>query len=330
VYFNGLDEPGLEGALLNAYPAMMFAHGYQGTCVSGQKCHAFPTFQPCGRRFGPKCLALYYPRRCGGLSPITALRMYSKQRQLNSWLSVYRAVLVGSKHMYEEYLQHGVPSEKLHLLRMPLVDSTPPATPPLPKTPKGHILFIGRLTNLKGVRYLIEAIPKAAGKLGRSLTLTVAGDGPARLELERFSRRQEVTSIFTGWIDAVQKSELMRRTDLLAVPSVWPEPFGLVGIEAGSLGVPAVGYSVGGVAEWLIPGQSGELAPGDPPTVDGLSDAIVRALADPAHYAELCLGAWEKSRSFSLDDHLDQLDTLFTIARQPGRHTPSDSLLAPP
>src|SRR6202034_271377 len=98
--------------------------------------------------------------------------------------------------------------------------------------------------------------------------------------------------------------DLMRQADLVAVPSLWPEPFGLVGIEAGCFGVPAVGFAVGGIPDWLIPGQTGELAPADPPTVEGLAEAIVRALEDPAHYQKLCSGAWEMAKRFSLERHL--------------------------
>jgi glycosyltransferase involved in cell wall biosynthesis len=105
----------------------------------------------------------------------------------------------------------------------------------------------------------------------------------------------------------------MHHADLLAVPSLWPEPFGLVGIEAGSLGLPAVGYASGGIPDWLVPGETGELAPSDPPTVDGLSDAIVRAFASGEHHAKLCLGAWKQAQRFTLEKHLAQLEPLLGI-----------------
>jgi len=122
------------------------------------------------------------------------------------------------------------------------------------------------------------------------------------------AQRFQVDTEFTGWVAAERKTELLRSTDLLAVPSLWPEPFGLVGLEAACQGVPAVGYAVGGIPDWLIGGQGGELAPGDPPQFQGLADAIMRAFADPDHYAELCTGAWRLSRRFTLDAHLRKLD----------------------
>ncbi len=102
----------------------------------------------------------------------------------------------------------------------------------------------------------------------------------------------------------------MRGADLLAVPSVWPEPFGLVGLEAGCVGLPAVAFAVGGISDWLRPGVSGELAPGDPPTIAGLADAIGRALADLDHHARLRYGAWTVAQSFTQPAHLAGLERI--------------------
>jgi hypothetical protein len=71
VYSQGLDNAGLQSILLKEYKTAFYAHNYLGTCASGEKCHALPTPQPCDRKFGAMCLALYYPRRCGGLNPAT-------------------------------------------------------------------------------------------------------------------------------------------------------------------------------------------------------------------------------------------------------------------
>src|SRR5262249_42717567 len=59
----------VDERLAARWPVLKMLHGYFGTCVSGQKAHAFPDVQPCAREFGPPCLALYVPRRCGRLRP---------------------------------------------------------------------------------------------------------------------------------------------------------------------------------------------------------------------------------------------------------------------
>jgi glycosyltransferase involved in cell wall biosynthesis len=312
-YVHGLGAPELESALLKTLPTVLFAHNYHGTCVSGTKRHAFPTPQPCCRTFGLACLALYYPRRCGGLSPTTMLRHYRHQSLRKSLLPAYRAVLVASHHMRDEYLRHEVPKERVHLVPLFPPDQEPDPAPPA--RPRGNrVLLVGRLTELKGGRFLLEAVAQAWAALGRPLEVVVAGDGPERPALEKLARRLGVRAEFVGWVDPNRREELMREADVLAVPSVWPEPFGLVGIEAGCVGLPSVGFAVGGIPDWLRPGESGELAPGDPPTVGGLAAALVRALSDPTHLARLGEGAWRVSQQFTRAAHLDRLEPLLDRA----------------
>ena len=106
VYAHGLLDPELERQLLASAPAVLFAHGYYGTCISGQKTHRLPFVQPCDRVFGAACLALFYPRRCGGLSPLTMGREYARQRARNALLSHYAAVMTHSEHMRREFTRH--------------------------------------------------------------------------------------------------------------------------------------------------------------------------------------------------------------------------------
>jgi glycosyltransferase involved in cell wall biosynthesis len=322
VYSQGLEDTQLEDALASRYPAVLYSHTYVGTCVSGRKCHSFPQIRPCGRTLGPECLVLYYPRRCGGLHPGTMWRMFRQQSQSRAGFAQYRAMLVASSHMRREYEQHGAP--RVHLLPLPITGGMPNTAAPSPRVPQGRLLFLGRLVDVKGACHLIRAVPQAAQSLGRTLTVTLAGDGPERANVQRLATQLNVNVVFSGWLEGQQKLELIRQADLLAVPSLWPEPFGLVGIEAGTFGVPAAGYAVGGIPDWLIPGESGELAPGDPTTVAGLADAIVRALADPVHYNKLRYGAWAKSKQFSLDNHMDALEKVLAAAAP--RHAPAEPL----
>jgi glycosyltransferase involved in cell wall biosynthesis len=325
VYAHGFQSMELENLVLDTAPAVQYGHVYQGTCITGRKCHAAGHIRPCDRRFGPACLALYYPRRCGGLNPWTAWTMYQAQSQRKERLGGYRAILVASSHMCWEFQRNGLEQAKLHLVPLPVSEYTPLAAPPTRKTPEGRILFIGRLTDLKGVGNLIEAIPRASKLLNMPLSLSVAGDGPERSKLEGLSTRLGVATKFLGWLDAGRREELMRSADLLAVPSLWPEPFGLVGMEAGCFGLPAVGYAVGGIPDWLISGETGELAPGDPPAVEGLAEAMARALGDEAHYARLSRGAWELSKQFSLEKHLAMLEPILETAAN-GKPSGSGSL----
>ena len=253
VYSHGLENSELEAALAVRFPTVLYAHNYLGTCVSGTKCHARPGYEPCRRRLGPACLALYLPRRCGGLNPITAVRMYRQERRRQRTFQDYRVVLVASRHMADEVIRNGVPADRVQTVPLFPTGIAPDAVPPAQRPRAGRVLFLGRITSLKGWSHLIDAIPQAATILGHPLALVVAGDGPDRVKFEVAARRAGVPAEFLGWVGPERKEAAMRAADVLAVPSVWPEPFGLVGIEGGCVGLPAVAYAVGGIPDWLEP-----------------------------------------------------------------------------
>jgi glycosyltransferase involved in cell wall biosynthesis len=307
-YLHGLESPAVEAALLDRFPGVLFAHNYHATCVSGTKRHARPAPCPCRRVLGAGCLLAYFPRGCGGLDPRTLLRLYGRARRRRALLPRYRAVVVASRHMRDEYRRHGVADERLHLAPLYPAGARPDPEPPQDRPLTGRVMYAGRLTDVKGTRQLVEALRQAGRALGRPLTLVVAGDGSERAALEGDCRRSGVPAEFHGWLDRARAAALMRGADVLTVSSVWPEPFGLVGLEAGCVGLPAVAHAIGGIPDWLRPGESGELAPGDPPTPAGLAAALVRALADPAHLARLRRGAWGVAGRFTAERHLAILE----------------------
>ncbi len=313
VWCHGLIDPGLEAALLDAHRCVLFPHGYHGTCVSGLKRHAFPEERACTRRLGAACLALYLPRRCGGLDPVRAVAEFRRQARRLALLARYRAVVVASRHMREEFLRHGVAPDRLRVLPL-LVDPAPDREPPPDRPASGRLLMVGRLAPGKGGEHLLRAIPSASALLGRALRVTCAGEGPRLSGMRALAARLGVAAEFPGWVVREGRTLLAREADLLVVPSTWPEPFGLVGLEAAGVGLPAVAFAVGGIPEWLVPGVTGELAPADPPTASGLAAAIVRALADSGHHAALRRGAWEAARRHAALDHDGQLERILGAA----------------
>ena len=110
---------------------------------------------------------------------------------------------------------------------------------------------------------------------------------------------------------------LLTDCDVLVLPSLWPEPFGLVGSEAARHGVPVVAFAVGGITEWLTDGVNGYLAPGDPPSAAGLAAAIVKCLRNAPAPSSLNRRASDTARRFDLEKHLAGLLELFgRVARR--------------
>lgn len=344
IYAHGLHNPELEAETLQIAPVVFFAHNYHGTCISGAKTFKNPIVTPCSRRFGWQCLLHYYPHRCGGWSPLTMVSEYKRQSQRLKILESCSFIVTISEYMRAEYIMHGFEPERVHNLSHqpyhmcdpPYQDAqdeqvnTPLREAPLPcldqeqlieaRIPR-RLLFLGRMTFLKGGRILLDALPSVRASLDRTLHVTFAGDGPDRHVWERTAnqlaaRNPGLYIDFVDWVSGQQKEFLLRESDLLIVPSLWPEPYGRVGLEACSQGVPVVAFAVGGIPEWLTDGVNGHLAPGNPPTVPGLAEAIIKCLRDPSVYARLKLGAVQMAQRCSFEGHLAALGKVFeTVLR---------------
>ena len=157
IYAHGFSDPKLEAEILKIAPVVFFAHNYYGTCISGGKTFKSPVVKPCSRRFGWPCLLHYYPHRCGGLNPVTMWKDYVRQSKRLALLRKYRAVLVASDHMRNEYLKHGIPAERVHHVPLPIEDEgerNPMAVRGISTqqiaSSGWRLLFLGRMDFLKG------------------------------------------------------------------------------------------------------------------------------------------------------------------------------------
>lgn len=304
----------VDARLAASVPVVKMMHGYFGTCVSGQKAHLWPSPVPCAKPLGAGCLVVYGARKCGRMRPGYVARQWRWANAQNALFDDYAALVTASRWMRDEYVANGADPDLVHAIPLfPTIDGAP-ADPP----PGFRILFLGRMTPVKGGEVLLRAVADAQQALGRPLPLTMAGDGPERAAWERLAARLEVDAEFPGWVGDAERAELFRRASVVAVPSVWPEPFGLVGLEAGVFGVPAVAFDVGGIREWLADGLNGWLVPADPPRVTPLASALAHAAADPAALAAMRAGARAAAERMSLDAHVDALEVVLARAVRAG------------
>ncbi len=202
--------------------------------------------------------------------------------------------------------RNGVPSRKVHVISPPLEDSAFAAFP-APRPGSDTVLFAGRVVPSKGARSLVRALSQIP-PTDRPL-LRVAGDGPDLPATLDEARACNLRVEVLGRLDAPAMRTAYDDASLVAVPSLWGEPFGLVGIEAFARGRPVVAYDGGAISEWLSASNGGGcLAPlGDE---RALAEGI-RVLLHSDRWTDASSRAFSAARAYRLRPHLDRIESIY-------------------
>jgi glycosyltransferase involved in cell wall biosynthesis len=175
-----------------------------------------------------------------------------------------------------------------------------------------NLLYAGRLVSEKGVDVAIKALEKLVIGLNlRHIRLGIAGSDSA--DYERFLR-QLVTQLgldehvsFFGHVPGEEMPQLLRKFDVLLVPSTWQEPFSRMVLEGMSAGLVVVATPLGGTTEILSDGENGLLfAPGNS---EDLTQKIVSLASNPGLRRRLALaGKQTVDERFTVTKMMDELE----------------------
>jgi len=166
-----------------------------------------------------------------------------------------------------------------------------------------EFVFVGRLVSDKGADVALRALAKLKGE-GLRPRLTIIGDGEERQPLILLAQLLGISDqvLFTGSIPTADVAARLNDHEILLVPSLWKEPFGLVAIEGIACGCVVIGSKGGGLPEAI--GPCGITFPnGD---VELLAQCMRELLLNPGKRAELRTHA---------ADHLARHDPA-TVARE--------------
>ncbi len=325
----GLTHGGVDpialGELGRALPMLHFVHSPGEYCPSGTRflmramkpCTIRPGVVPCtlhGLRDGCFFNATGDPQ-----SPRMAYHAFRKLDDIakrvypNASAIIAQGPFVAGELRTLLGAQH--PASRRIRSLLPPVDVSPTddehATPTRRRGEKAEIVVCGRLQPIKGIDQAIEAL----SEVSTPTKLIIVGEGPYRAHLEALAakapERHEIE--FCGWLDQKDLSEIYRRADLLVFPSRWPEPFGLVGIEALRFGTPVVAYDVGGVSDWLLRSEGGLLVRGGDPVALGraVDDFLRNEERRNQHGAQ---GKQFVREHFGTDPYVDALRSLIDEA----------------
>jgi glycosyltransferase involved in cell wall biosynthesis len=186
-----------------------------------------------------------------------------------------------------------------------------------------NLLYTSRLEARKGADTLLRAMTR----LPEEATLSMLGRGDPAEQVRLAALAQELGLADRVRFEAIGRDQLARAYsshDCFIFPSEWPEPFGMVPLEAMACGTPVVATGVGGSGEFLVDEANClHFPPGDDAA---LAEAILRVANDPGLRRTLRANGWISADQFDLASTVDAYEIchLATANRQ------LDSLSLPP
>jgi glycosyltransferase involved in cell wall biosynthesis len=275
LFLHKVEQPDQVRRLAERLPTVRMIHDHDLVCMRRHKYFPIST-RVCDRPAGTDCyLHLCFVQRsgAGGMFPIRLAGVGERRQAIRAHAAV-RRFLVGSEWMRRELVINAIPEEKIEIIppipaALAEIRCAPPSDAP-------EILFVGQLIRGKGVDLLLRAL----AEVPPPWHATVVGTGNHLETCKRLARDLKVEERvhFAGWVPHGELTRFYTDAELTVVPSRWPEPFGMVGIEAMARGRPVVGFAVGGIPDWLEDEVTGLLVP--EADTAAMAAAIGRLLGD--------------------------------------------------
>jgi glycosyltransferase involved in cell wall biosynthesis len=209
------------------------------------------------------------------------------------------AFVVPSAYVAERMFETGLPKDRITILPNAIEPSDAS-----PSAPGATMVAYGRLVAEKGFDTVVEVARRLPGT-----RFVIAGDGPERPALEQ--RANGLANVeFAGRLDTAGIDRLLESALAVIVPSSWPEPFGMVVLEAWRANRVVVVARSGALPEIVEDGHDGVVV--EPEDVDGFVAAVTRLVADPYLAEAMGLaGGRAASSRFSSTAHVERLEALY-------------------
>jgi glycosyltransferase involved in cell wall biosynthesis len=180
-------------------------------------------------------------------------------------------------------------------------------------------LYAGAINPEKGVIHLIRAFNSVASQIPGARLLVAGGAslwGGMRQVSNSYenvvSREVSPAIQLLGVVPHTFMTALYHAADFAIVPSVWPEPFGMVALDAAAAGLPVIASRTGGLPEIVLDGQTGILI--EPENEQVLGESIIRIAHDPELRHRLGSAGRQRSLRFSWDRATDNMLRVYEAA----------------
>ena len=228
-------------------------------------------------------------------------------------LSDVDAFVSPSRYLANSYLKAGFPPEKLQVLWNGIDLARFRKVRREPSPGELRFTYVGILAHHKGVATLMVALSHLPPD--SRVRVNIVGDGPERAAFEEILRVNGCADRvrFWGRVDSSEIEKVYAQTDVLILPSIWPENQPVSITEAMSCRIPAIVSAMGGMAELVEDGVSGDAYPaGD---AQALADCMLRYADDPTRASRFGEAAYKRIAAHSFDKQVRQLVGFYDAAR---------------
>ncbi|MEU4653078.1 glycosyltransferase family 4 protein [Streptomyces sp. NPDC023723] len=242
--------------------------------------------------------------------PDQARYLYLRYLQRPAYLPRLRRLdrVLAPSGYFAELVRRDIGRVPVHVLP----NGVPRTALPLPVKEPGRLLYVGRLERVKGVHVLLDAF-RALGPDHPGATLDIVGDGADRAALE--AAAGDLTAAgqvrFRGWLAPDAVAGALADASVVVIPSVWPENFPTVALEALQIGRPLVASRVGGLPE-LVGEDNGVLVPAGDATA--LAGALRPLVGDLERLRRLGEGSAARADRYDVERFLDALENHYREA----------------
>jgi glycosyltransferase involved in cell wall biosynthesis len=305
----------LEALLATRMPLVRMVHDHDLYCMRSYRYNYF-TRRVCDRPASPFCVfpcGAFVARDHEGPLPLRWVSYSSKVREIELNRQ-FDCMVVATHFMKQELLRNGFDSRTIEI-HAPVPRPSDPSSKST-FSDRNLILYAGQILRGKGVDVLLESLALVT----EPFECFVFGDGNHRAYCEQLSRRLGLSARvhFKGYVPQDELKFYYREATLAVVSSVWPEPFGAVGLEGMSHGLPVVAFDAGGIKEWLINGYNGYRVPWMDRT------AFAARVEDLLRDKTLARQMGEQGRSmvnecYGFPEYIDGLEGLFARVADPSR-----------
>jgi len=310
-----LHDPQQLSGLTGLCPTVFTLHNHSTYCPSGTK--YFSIAQTCCDRpmSYSGCTWGRLVEGCGSRRPQRILKNFQTSYQELAILKKTQIPIIAvSEYARQQLISQGISAKQVTTIYHGIAETITSSAPPTRSIhQEQRLLFVGRIVPEKGLVWLLKALAQASS----SIQLDIAGEGWFEPQVKKLAKSLGVENRITwhGWCDRPTLNRLYQQSFAVVFPSLWPEPAGLITLEAYARSRPVIASNVGGIPEYMLPNQTGLLVPPNQPDV--LAEAmtvLANDLNQTTYLAEQ--GYLHLQKYFTIEHHVKNLAHLYDCVIQ--------------